>query len=76
MSSVPQVAVAESFGAETDVERFERDLTIAPILNQIAAWGMAAEAHLVAGGHRLASLVAVGVKPRNVRMTLRKIADL
>ena len=65
MSSVPQVAVAESFGAETDVERFERDLTIAPILNQIAAWGMAAS-QLVAGGHRLASLVAVGVKPRNV----------
>jgi SAM-dependent methyltransferase len=55
-------------GAETDVERFERDLTIVPIVNQIAAWGLGAEARWVANGHRLpfgASLVAVGVKPQS-----------
>ena len=55
-------------GAETDLKRFERDLTIVPILNHIAAWGMAAESRWVASGHRLpfgASLVAVAVKRRD-----------
>jgi hypothetical protein len=55
-------------GDETDSERFERDLTIVPILNQLAAWCMGAEARWVACGRRLpfgASLVAVGVKRRN-----------
>jgi SAM-dependent methyltransferase len=53
---------------ETEFARFERDLTVVPILNQLAAWGMTAEARWVAGGHRLpfgSSLVAIAVKPQN-----------
>jgi SAM-dependent methyltransferase len=53
--------------AKTDAQRFDRDLTIIPIINEVAAWGMGAEARWIAAGHRLpfgASLVAVGVKPR------------
>jgi hypothetical protein len=52
-------------GGETVLARFEGDLTIVPILNQLAAWGMGAEARWVAGGHRLpfgTSLVAIAAK--------------
>jgi SAM-dependent methyltransferase len=39
--------------AQSDAQRFQRDLTIVPIFNEAAAWAMTTESRWVAAGHRL-----------------------
>jgi SAM-dependent methyltransferase len=56
----------------TNVQQFNRDLTIIPVLNELAAWALGLEARWVGARRRLrfgASLVAVAVKPKQLRMS-------
>jgi SAM-dependent methyltransferase len=58
-------------GSGTNVQQFNRDLTVIPILNELVAWALTLEARWVGARRRLrygASLVAVAVRPKTSRV--------